>query len=276
MRHHGRQCAQNGSRERGGGGAGGRLEEGQPGNGIVGLPRAVVGDEIAQELIRNAPQTCTRHPPADFHTPPPRPPASYGVRRSRHYARGITVSQPPRQPHGLAILTTSTATSLTGPWPLTSSIPSVTRHDNGPASSALSARSAQGARNTKAAKPRQWPTVPAALRGRVWVRVYICGGCVSLRMRHFDVLRGTKELGGNSGEAARRELRRLRRWERAEGYVSMGTSDRACKPVDITAASRPFPSPFSLPSPFSFPFPSLPLIPPSLGTLRSSNLTTGT
>lgn len=74
-------------------------------------------------------------------------------------------------------------------------------------------------------------------------------------MRHFDVLRGTKELGGNSGGAARRELKRLRRWERAEGYVSMGTPDLAGKPVDFPAASRPLPSPFCflLPPPFYFP-----------------------
>lgn len=82
-------------------------------------------------------------------------------------------------------------------------------------------------------------------------------------MRHFDVLRGTKELGGNSGEAARRELKRLRHWERAEGYVSMGTLDLASKPVDFPGVSRPLPSPLSctlliflpvsFPPPFYFP-----------------------
>nr|XP_035128654.1 tetratricopeptide repeat protein 39B-like isoform X2 [Callithrix jacchus] len=42
-------------------------------------------------------------------------------------------------------------------------------------------------------------------------------------MRHLVVLRGTKELGGNSREATRKELKRLTRQSRAEGYVSMGT-----------------------------------------------------
>ena len=44
-----------------------------------------------------------------------------------------------------------------------------------------------------------------------------------MRMRRLDVLRGTKELGGNSREAARRELKRLRRESLAEGYVPMAT-----------------------------------------------------
>ncbi|XP_072623364.1 uncharacterized protein [Vulpes vulpes] len=116
----------------GGWGAGGRLQGGQRGNRDRGPAVGCGGDENAREGIRNPPQPCTRHPPAASDTPPPRPPASYGVRRGRHYARGITVSQPPRQPHGLAVLTASTATPLTGPWPLTSSVPPVTRHDAGP------------------------------------------------------------------------------------------------------------------------------------------------
>nr|XP_020752949.1 mucin-2-like isoform X2 [Odocoileus virginianus texanus] len=101
------------------------------------------------------------------------------------------------------ILTTPTATSLTGPQPLTSSVPPIARHDDRPASWALSARSAQRTTNTKPTKPPHTPTVPAALRGSAWVRAYICGSWVSLRMRHLDVLRGTKELGGNSREAMR-------------------------------------------------------------------------
>lgn len=44
-----------------------------------------------------------------------------------------------------------------------------------------------------------------------------------MRMRHHDVLRGTKELGGNSREAVRRELMGWKRESRAEGYVSMAT-----------------------------------------------------
>lgn len=132
----------------GGWGAGGRLEEGRQENSDR-APALGCGGRRKRPGIRNPPQTSTRHPQDAFDTPPPLPPASYGVRRSRHYARGITVSQPPRQPHGLAILTMVTATSPTGPWPLTSSIPPVTRHDDWPASSALSARSAQGVSNTK-------------------------------------------------------------------------------------------------------------------------------
>ena len=92
-----------------------------------------------------------------------------------------------------------------------------------PASWALSARSAQRTINTKPTKPPHSPTVPAALRGSAWVRAYICGGWVSLRMRHHDVLRGTKELGGNSREAVRRELMGWKRESWAEGYVSMAT-----------------------------------------------------
>lgn len=63
MRHHGRQCAQNGSRERGGGGVGGRLEEGQQGNSDRG-PALGCGGR------RNRPRMNTE-PTTDLHPPPP-------------------------------------------------------------------------------------------------------------------------------------------------------------------------------------------------------------
>lgn len=197
-------------------------------------------------------QTYTRHPPSSFITPPPLPLASYGVRRSRHYARGITVSQPPRQHHGLAILATPPATSLTGPWPLTSSVPPVTRHGSWPASSALFARSAQESRNIKPSTQNHLPTVRRHYEEKLGF-VLIYAAWLSLRMRHFDVLRGTKELGGNSREAARRELKRLRYPSQAEGYVSMGTQNLFCKPLAFPSVSRPLPPLFPVPSLFSFP-----------------------
>lgn len=205
-------------------------------------------------------QTYPRHPPSSFNTPPPLPLAPYGVRRSRHYARGITVSQPPRQHHSLAMLATPTATSLTGPWPLTSSVPPVTRHDGWPASSALLARSAQESRNIKPATQNHLPTVRRHYEEKLGF-VLIYAAWLSLRMRHFDVLRGTKELGGNSREAARRELKRPRQQAQAEGYVSMGTQNLSCKPRPSPRCPAPsfpfflyppyFPSLFS--SPFLFP-----------------------
>lgn len=95
MRHHGRQCAQNGSRGRRGRGggvleAGGSEENGNAteatpsGFGLSGRPkchsaRALSGTHALQ----------SRSP---SYSPPPRPRASYSVRLSRHYARGITVS----------------------------------------------------------------------------------------------------------------------------------------------------------------------------------------
>lgn len=120
----------------GGGGAAGRLRERQRENRDLNPASGWIGPQKCTR-VRNSAERYTRHPLSPFTTPPPLPPASYGVRRSRHYARGITVSQPPRQPYGLAVLTTPTATSLTGLQPLTSSVPPVTRHDDRPACSAL-------------------------------------------------------------------------------------------------------------------------------------------
>lgn len=79
-------------------GAAGRLEEGQQENSgrapdwgwCARRKRPRINTELGTDL---------RPPsPVPFNSPPPLPQASYGVRRSRHYARGITVSQPPRQP----------------------------------------------------------------------------------------------------------------------------------------------------------------------------------
>lgn len=73
-------------------------------------------------------------------------------------------------------------------------------------------------------------------------------GIFFLRMRSVNVLRGTKELGGNSLEAERRELRD-RLWKRAEGYVSMGTPGSRPETCGLPGGLLLPPLPFPFPEP---------------------------
>lgn len=96
-------------------GAAGRLEEGQQDNSDRGPHLGWYARRKCPRI--NMELDTDLHPPTpvSFNIPPPLPPASCGVRRSRHYARGITVSQPTRLPHSLAMLAIPALMSLAGP-----------------------------------------------------------------------------------------------------------------------------------------------------------------
>lgn len=81
MRHHGRQCAQNGSRRRGRGRGRGRAGRSEKGTGkTVILDRASAWGRRPKCPARRDPRRTHAPSASSLGTPPPLPPASYGVR----------------------------------------------------------------------------------------------------------------------------------------------------------------------------------------------------